>query len=113
MARRFVPYDYTLADFRRDMERAVKLSQSSVTGSFQGPQGDTPADLRAECRRLCGIIDAMTTDERTRVTEVIDNSRCRRIGAGAGVSPTEVEELVKQFRALRELMRAVRRLRKR
>jgi signal recognition particle GTPase len=36
---------------------------------------------------------------------LLDNLRCRRIAAGAGVSPQEVERFLGQFQRLRVLMR--------
>ena len=55
-------------------------------------------------RRLGGIIDSMTPDERRNPSKVIDQSRRRRIAAGAGVEPHEVNELVKQFDAMSDMM---------
>ena len=55
-------------------------------------------DPEADMKRLFGIIDshdarrAAATHRRS-----IDQSRRRRIAAGAGVEPHEVNELVKQF----------------
>ncbi len=56
-------------------------------------------------RRLVGIIDSMTPDERRNPSKVIDQSRRRRIAAGAGVEPHEVNELVKQFDGMADVMK--------
>ncbi len=56
-------------------------------------------------RRLVGIIDSMTPDERRNPSKVIDQSRRRRIAAGAGVEPHEVNELVKQFDGMADMMK--------
>ena len=58
-----------------------------------------------DMRRLVGIIDSMTPDERRNPSKVIDQSRRRRIAAGAGVEPHEVNELVKQFDGMADMMK--------
>jgi signal recognition particle subunit SRP54 len=46
----------------------------------------------------------MTAAERRSPTKTIDQSRRRRIAAGAGVEPHEVNELVKQFDVMAQMM---------
>jgi signal recognition particle subunit SRP54 len=58
-------------------------------------------------KRLLGIVDSMTAEEKRNPTKVIDQSRRRRIAAGAGVEPHEVNELVKQFDAMSQVMTAM------
>jgi signal recognition particle subunit SRP54 len=58
----------------------------------------------SEMERFFGMIDSMTPDER-RNPRVIDQSRRRRIAAGSGVEPHEVNELVKQFDGMASLMK--------
>ncbi len=55
-------------------------------------------------RRLFGIIDSMTPTER-RDPKVIDLSRRKRIAAGSGVQPQEVNDLVKQFDGMASVMK--------
>ena len=62
-------------------------------------------DAEADMRRLVGIIDSMTPDERRNPSKTIDQSRRRRIAAGAGVEPHEVNELVKQFDGMADMMK--------
>ena len=47
----------------------------------------------------------MTPDERRNPSKTVDQSRRRRIAAGAGVEPHEVNELVKQFDAMAGMMK--------
>jgi signal recognition particle subunit SRP54 len=70
---------------------------------------DMVGDLDAEqdIRRLAGIIDSMTPEERRNPSKVVDQSRRRRIAAGAGVQPHEVNELVKQFDGIAGYMKAM------
>ena len=56
-------------------------------------------------QRLGGIIDSMTPAERRNPSKLIDQSRRRRIAAGAGVEPHEVNELVKQFDGMAAIMK--------
>ena len=100
---------FTLDDFRRMMNQTKKLGPlSKVMGMIPGMSqltkmmGDTDAD--ADMRRLGGIIDSMTPDERRNPTRTIDAGRRRRIAAGAGVDPAEVTQLVKQFDGMAQLM---------
>jgi signal recognition particle subunit SRP54 len=50
------------------------------------------------------MLDAMTKQERDS-PDLLDNPRCRRIAAEAGVSPQDVERFLGQFQRLRVLMR--------
>ena len=111
VARRVDPTDYTLDDLRRDMARI----HAFTSGSFLSPSPDAatrPADLPVDdaeryARRLQGIIDSMTKEERLRPMEMIDDSRYRRIAAGAAVAPATVKELVTWFPCLGEVMRRI------
>ena len=47
----------------------------------------------------------MTPEERRNPSRVIDQSRRRRISAGAGVEPHEVNEIVKQFDGIADMMK--------
>jgi signal recognition particle subunit SRP54 len=64
-------------------------------------------DAEQDMRRLAGIIDSMTPEERRNPSKVVDQSRRRRIAAGAGVQPHEVNELVKQFDGIAGYMKAM------
>ena len=47
----------------------------------------------------------MTPEERRNPNKVIDQSRRRRIAAGAGVEPHEVNKLVKEFEGMADMMK--------
>jgi signal recognition particle subunit SRP54 len=64
-------------------------------------------DAEGDMKRLLGIIDSMTADEKRNPTKVIDQGRRRRIAAGAGVQAHEVNDLVKQFGAMSQVMTAM------
>jgi signal recognition particle subunit SRP54 len=65
------------------------------------------ADLEKDMNRLFGVIDSMTPDERRNPSRVIDQSRRRRIAAGAGVELHEVSDLVKQFDGMAAMMKGM------
>jgi signal recognition particle subunit SRP54 len=66
-------------------------------------QGAPHMDDRA-IRRLEGIINSMTAQERAR-PELIKASRKRRIAAGAGVTVQEVNRLLNQFEQTQKMMK--------
>ena len=65
------------------------------------PEGEDP---EAALKRIQGMIDSMTKEER-RNPDVIDISRRRRIAAGSGTEPHEIKQFLDQFDQVRTLMR--------
>jgi signal recognition particle subunit SRP54 len=59
-------------------------------------------DTSQETRRLVGMIDSMTPAERKN-PKLIDISRRKRIAAGAGTQPQQVNELIKQFEMVKPM----------
>jgi signal recognition particle subunit SRP54 len=101
---------FTLDDFKNLLGQTKKLgplnkimSMIPGMGSMNQMLGDL--DAEGDMRRLAGIVDSMTSDERANPSKVIDQSRRRRIAAGAGVQPHEVNELVKQFDGIADIMK--------
>jgi signal recognition particle subunit SRP54 len=99
--------NFTLEDFRGQLER---LKQLGLVGDvlpgtpgrddrITGGEGTVPS-----LRRIQGMIDAMTRTERDS-PDILDNPRCRRIAAGAGVRPQDVELFLGQFQQLRVVMK--------
>ena len=102
--------EFTLDDFKKMLGQTKKLGPiNKIMGMIPGmsAMSDMLGDVDAEkdMRRLVGIIDSMTPDERRNPSKVIDQSRRRRIAAGAGVEPHEVNELVKQFDGMADMMK--------
>jgi len=104
--------EFTLDDFKKMLLQTTRLGPlqkvlSLIPGmgamqQMMEAMGQT--DLEGDVRRVVGIIDSMTLEER-RDPSVIDQSRRRRIAAGAGVQPHEVNELVRQFEPIAQVMR--------
>jgi signal recognition particle subunit SRP54 len=100
--------EFTLADFRKQLEQIAKpgLMQKMMgmmpgMGELNKMMGEV--DAEGDMRRLFGIIDSMTPSERDN-PKVIDPSRRQRIAAGSGVQPQEVNELIKQFDGMKSIM---------
>ena len=112
MAQRMMESRFTLEDFRKQLSQIGKLGPlQKVMGLIpgMGPLNEMMGDVDHEqdMKRLFGIIDSMTLDEKRNPTKNIDQNRRRRIAAGAGVEPHEVNELVKQFDAMAQMMTAM------
>ena len=102
--------EFTLDDFKKLLGQTKKLGPiNKIMGMIPGMGGmaDMLGDIDAEqdLRRLGGIIDSMTAEERRNPSKTVDQSRRRRIATGAGVEPHEVNALVKQFDAMADMMK--------
>jgi signal recognition particle subunit SRP54 len=106
---RFRRGEFTFDDFRKLMWQTQKLGSlnkimSQIPGMEQVTEVIDDYNAEADLRRLCGIIDSMTLDERRGPTRSIDQGRCRRIAAGAGVEVAEVNSLVKQCAGMAKIV---------
>jgi len=100
--------DFTLDDFRKQFEMLAKMgSMGDLLKAMPGglsqmiPEGEDP---EAAVKRLRGMIDSMTKEER-RNPDVIDINRRRRIASGSGTEPHEVKQFLGQFEQVRVIMR--------
>jgi len=105
--------EFTLDDFRTQMGQASRLGSFSKLLSFIPGMGQMNQmldgagdDADAEMKVVGGIIDSMTPEEK-RNPKIIDNSRRRRIAAGAGVQPQQVNDLIKSFTPMAEMMKTM------
>jgi len=106
---RLLKGEFTLDDFKKQLSQIKRLGpMQKVMGMIpgMGNLADSMGDVDPEqdMKRLFGIIDSMTAAERRNPTKVIDQSRRRRIAAGAGCEPSEVNDLVKQFDMMAQMM---------
>ncbi|HEY4313240.1 MAG TPA: signal recognition particle protein [Pirellulales bacterium] len=102
--------EFTLDDFRKQLSQIGRLGPlNKVMGMIPGMGGLTKmmgdVDAEGDMKRLVGIIDSMTAQERRNPSKTIDTGRRRRIAAGAGVEPSEVNQLVKQFDGMADMMK--------
>jgi len=101
---------FTLEDFRSMLDQTQRLGPLDKVMSLIPGLGDVTkmmgdADAAGEMKRLRGIVDSMTPEERRNPSRLIDQSRRRRIAAGAGVEAHEVNKLVKEFEGMADLMK--------
>jgi signal recognition particle subunit SRP54 len=92
---------FDLNDFRQQLGQMNKMGSvrdlmSKIPGLSQMSLDSQGIDADSEMKRIQGIIDSMTPEER-RNPDLIDIGRRRRIAAGSGVDPSDVSGLVKMF----------------
>ncbi|NLE38606.1 MAG: signal recognition particle protein [Pirellulaceae bacterium] len=103
--------EFTLDDLKKMFNQIKRLGSlgkimGMIPGMGQMAEMVDGAESEKGMRRMLGVIDSMTPDERRNPRKTIDQSRRRRIAAGAGVEPSEVNELVKTFDAMAGHMKA-------
>ncbi len=111
LAERIARQEFTLEDLRdqlRQLRRMGPLSQllELLPGQFRGAN---VADAVDESRLVgvTALIDSMTPRER-RNPAILNASRRRRIARGAGRTVQELNQLIKQYRQMRKLMKRTR-----
>jgi signal recognition particle subunit SRP54 len=97
---------FTLEDFRKQFSMIAQMGMKDLIGRMPGmaemiPEGEDP---EVALKRVQGMIDSMTKKEKAD-PDLIDQSRRRRIAAGAGVEPHEVKQFLQQFDQVRALMK--------
>src|SRR5574343_383083 len=102
---------FDLEDFKAQMQQMKKMGgMTSLLEKMPGDIGQLAkgvqgAEAEKSMRRIEGIINSMTMEER-RKPELIKASRTRRIAAGSGVSVQEVNRLLAQFEQTQKMMKA-------
>ncbi len=99
--------DFTLNDFRKQFEQLKSMGGIGNVAQMMPGMGDMipeGEDPEMAFKRIQGMIDSMTMDER-RDPDVIDISRRRRIATGSGTQPHEIKQFLNQFAQIRTLMR--------
>ena len=103
---------FTLDDFRKQMQQASRLGSMGKImslipgmGRLSSMLGELNVDPDKEMRKVGGVIDSMTPQER-RHPEIIDGRRKRRIAAGAGVDVSRVNELLKMHQKMAGMVKS-------
>ena len=99
---------FTLGDFRDMMQKLRKPGLMQKMLMLMPGMGELSKmmnnqDSEKEMRRLTGIVDSMTPEERKN-PKLLDQSRRRRIAQGCGVQPNQISDLVKQFDMIAPMM---------
>jgi signal recognition particle subunit SRP54 len=107
--------EFDLQDF---LDQMVQLKKMAGGGGLLGLVEMLPGVGRAlkdarkageqldetQFKRIEAIIQSMTPEERRR-PEIIGGSRKKRIARGSGTSPTEINQLLNQFREMQTMMK--------
>jgi len=100
---------FDLEDFKSQMQQMKKLGGlSSLMDKLPGAGkmgADDLAQGEKQMKRIEGIINSMTPEERRR-PELLKASRKRRIAAGAGVQVQDVNRLLSQFEQAQKMMKS-------
>lgn len=108
---RLMQGEFTLEDFRNQLQQMAKPGLMQKLMGLMPGMGELKkmfddANAEGDMKRLFGIIDSMTPQER-QTPKVIDASRRRRIADGAGVQHSEVNDLLKQFDGMASMMKSM------
>jgi signal recognition particle subunit SRP54 len=109
MQAKLLAAEFTLEDFLTQMQQVKKMGPlQSVLGMLPGigkQLRDVDLDDR-ELKRVEAIIQSMTLRER-RNPKLLNGKRKKRIAAGSGRSSQEVNDLLRSFEQMRQLMRSL------
>ncbi|WP_456425297.1 signal recognition particle protein [Rhodocaloribacter sp.] len=103
---------FNLEDFKNQLEKLKKMgSMRDLLGMIPGV-GRQVRDLDIDddaFKHIEALINSMTPEERRR-PEIINGSRRRRIAAGSGLEVRDVNQLLKQFRDMKKMMKTMTKL---
>jgi signal recognition particle subunit SRP54 len=105
-AARMLEGTFTLDDFLDQMQALKKMGPLSGVMSMLPGVPKEVRDVEIDDRQIAhieAIIRSMTPSERV-APDLIDGSRRNRIANGSGTSPSEVSQLVAQFKQMRQMM---------
>lgn len=108
LARKVKAADITLEDFLKQMQQIKKMGPlssvlSMLPGMSQLKDIDIPDNAMSKPE---AIIRSMTPRERAH-PEILNASRRRRIAAGSGTTVQDVNQLIKQFDNMKQMMKQV------
>jgi len=104
MSKKIKKGQFNFNDFLEQMEQMKKLgSMKSIMSMIPGMSsvakqlGDIDLENSKELKQIRAMIQSMTPKEREN-PDLLNNSRRRRIAAGAGLSQVQVNRILKQFK---------------
>ncbi len=111
LAKRMARDEFTLEDLRDHLKQLRKLGP--LAGILEmlpkaGPlRGLDPSAIdEGQLVRVQAMIDSMTPTER-RKPQILNASRRRRIARGSGTRVQDINQLIKQYRAMRKMMKGM------
>lgn len=101
--------EFTLEDFLDQLRQMKKLGpleniMQMLPGGSEAVKNTDMGKAEKECRRMEGMICAMTPKER-RAPTILNASRRKRIAKGSGVSVSEVNQMLNKFWQMQEMMK--------
>jgi signal recognition particle subunit SRP54 len=102
--------EFTLGDFRDQLRQIRKMGPlEQVLGMLPkiGPLANMPKDVAVDesrLKRIEAIVNSMTASERNDHS-LIDGKRRKRIARGSGTSVQEVNQVLKQYLQMRQMMK--------
>ena len=113
MQRKIEDQSLTLEDFLSQLQQFKKLGPlENLLGML--PEMDKMKDLSGgekQLKRVEAIIQSMTLDERRR-PEILNASRRARVARGSGTTVTDVNDLLKQFGMMKQMMKQMGKMQK-
>jgi signal recognition particle subunit SRP54 len=100
---------FTLEDFLEQMQQIKKMGPlQNIVGMLPGiPKELKKAEIDdREVARVEAIIRSMTPEERNS-PEIMNGSRRLRVAKGSGVTTSEVNQLLKQFKEMQKMMKVL------
>jgi signal recognition particle subunit SRP54 len=112
LAERIASRDFNLEDLRDQLLQMRKLGPLSQVLSLLpkgGPfKGLDPSMVdEGQLRQVEAIISSMTPQERKK-PQILNGSRRRRVARGSGTSVQKVNQLMKQYRSMKKMMKQMR-----
>ena len=108
LQRKIKERSFTLDDYLDQLDKIKKMgSVSDILGMIPGANKINPDDLQVDEKKMAhikAIILSMTKKERT-YPENIKSSQKKRIANGSGTSIQEVNQLLKQFAQMKDMMK--------
>jgi signal recognition particle subunit SRP54 len=110
-AEKFMSARFDLEDFLAQMQQMKKLGPlASILDMLPG-MGQLKAQVdvdqaESQMKRIEALIHSMTVAER-RDPDILNGSRKRRVARGSGTTVQDVNQLIRQFREMRKMMKQI------
>ncbi len=106
LAHRVAKDKFTLEDLRSQLQQVKKMGPlSQIVGMLPGGSKITEDQIdEKSIVRMQAILDSMTRKERE-YPQIINGARKKRIAKGSGTSVQDINRLLKQYLAMKKMMR--------
>jgi signal recognition particle subunit SRP54 len=109
LAKKLRKNEFDLEDFRSQLRRVRKMGPlNQILGMIPGVSNDALKEVEKDggksLKRVEAIIGSMTPAERS-APKILNGSRRKRIARGSGTSVQEVNQLIRQFNEMRNMVK--------